>query len=76
LQKIDRLIGKPIHKTVFLRYASRPTSAEHMLQWLRLSRAFERVPHDSVDKIENSNGNRPLVLDPEAKILKKLSLKN
>jgi hypothetical protein len=47
-----------------------------MLQWLRLSRAFERVPHDSVDKIENSNGNRPLVLDPEAKILKKLSLKN
>lgn len=75
LQKVDRFIGNPIHKTVFLSNSSGPTAAEHMLQWLWLSGALERVSNDSVNKIEDSQGNRSLVLDPEAKILKKLNLK-
>lgn len=46
-----------------------------MLQWLGLSGALERVSDASIDKVEDSQANRSLVLDPEAKILNKLRLK-
>jgi hypothetical protein len=75
LQKVDRFLGDPIHKAVFLSNASGPTAAEHMLQWLWLSGALERASNDSVNKLQDFQGYRSLVLDPEAKILKKLSLK-
>ena len=54
MQEVDRFIGDPIHKTVFLSNSSGPTAAEHMLQWLWLSGAVEGVPNDSVDKIKDS----------------------
>ena len=54
LQEVDRFIGNPIHKTVFLSNASGPTPAEHMLQGLWLSWTIERIPHDGVDKIKDS----------------------
>lgn len=46
-----------------------------MLQGLGLSGALERVSNDAIDKIEDAQGNSSLILDPETKILKKLSLK-
>ena len=75
LQEIDCFIGDPIHQTVFLSDSSRPTAAEHVFQWLGLSGTFERISHDRVNKVEDPQRDRALVLNPEAEILKKLTLK-
>lgn len=76
LQQVDRFITDPIDEPMFLGNPSGPTAAEDMLQRLGLSDARERIAKDSIDKVQDPQANRSLVLDPEAKILKKLRWKD
>jgi hypothetical protein len=75
LQEINCFIGDPINQSVFLSDTSGPTAAEHIFQWLGFSRAFERISHDCINKVEDPQRDRALVLNPEPEILKKLNLK-
>src|SRR5579883_3087490 len=75
LQEIDCFIGDPVDQAMFLSDSSGVTAAEHISQWLGLSGTYERVSHDRVHEVEDPQRDRPLVLDPEAEILKKLGLK-
>lgn len=75
LEEIDLFIGNAIHQAVFLGHSPRPTASQHIFQRFGFSGAFERVPHDSINEIEDSHRDGTLVFDPKSKVLEKLSLK-
>ena len=75
LEEIDCLIGDAVNQAVFLSDAPRPTTCQHVFQRFGLSQAFEWIPHDCLNKIEDSDGNTALVFDPKPKVLKKFGLK-
>lgn len=74
LKEIDRFIGNAVDQPVFLGDTTRPAAGEHMSQRFGLSRAFERITHDCLYKIEDSYGDAALVFDPKPQVLKKLGL--
>ena len=76
LEEIDGLVGDAVHQPVFLSDTPRPTAGEYILQRFGLSRAFERIPHDCLHEVEDSNSDAALVLKPKPEVLKKLGLKD
>jgi hypothetical protein len=60
---------------VFLGNTPRPTAGERIFQSFRLSRVFERIPHDCLNQIEGSGRDTALVFDPKPEVWKKLGLK-
>jgi hypothetical protein len=76
LQKVNCFVGDPIHETVFLSDPSGPAAIEYMFQGFWFADTSKWVPHDRVDEIENTQGSRAVVFNPETKILKKLWLEN
>jgi len=65
LQEIDRFISDAVDQPVFLSNASRPTTSQHVFQRLGFSQAFKRIPHDRLNKIEDSDRDAALVPDPK-----------
>jgi hypothetical protein len=60
---------------VFLSDTPRPTAGEHIFQRFGFSWAFEGIPHDCLNEIEDSDRDAALVFDPKPEVLKKLGLK-
>ena len=76
LEEIDALIRDAVNQAVFLRDTARPAAGEHKSQWLRFSRAFERVAQDCFNKIEDSDRYAALIFDPKPQVLKELGLED
>jgi hypothetical protein len=75
LEEIDCFVGDPVNQPVFLSDTPRPTTSEHIFQRFGLSRPFQWIPHDSLNKIGHSHRHGALVVDPIPEVLKKLGLK-
>jgi hypothetical protein len=76
LKEIDSLGGNAVHKAVFLGNPPRPTTGQHIFQWLWLSRPQEGIAHDGLYKVEHSKSDSTLCLHPKSEIFEKLGLKN
>jgi hypothetical protein len=61
---------------VFLRYASGPTTNEHVLERFGLAWALKRITDDCFDQIEHSHCGIPVSPDPKKQVITELGMKN
>src|ERR1051325_2400932 len=61
---------------MFLRETARPRTRREILQRLWLADSYKWVAHDGLDKVDDTERNLAIVLNPIAKILTKLVLEN
>jgi hypothetical protein len=76
LQEIDGFVTDAIHQPVFLCDTARPAAGEHMLERFWFAGAVERVSHDCLNQIEDSDCSGTFVLHPEPEVLKELRLEH
>lgn len=71
LEKINSGFADAIHKPVFLRNASRPTTGQDEFQRLRLPDSAKWILQNRFNKFQSSESYIPIRLDPVPKILAK-----
>jgi len=76
LQKRDAVPLDEIDEAMLLREAPRPDTPAEMLQRLRLADSVERISHDGLDEIHETQRDAPLGFDPVAEIFSKLRLED
>ena len=75
LEEVNGFVRDMVHQPVFLSNTPGPTSGEDKFQRFGLSRALERISHDCLHEVEDSDRDTALVFDPKPEVLKKLGLK-
>jgi len=76
LQEIDSFVTDAIHQPVFLCDPARPAPGKHVFERFGFTRTGERVSHDCINQVENSDCNSALAFHPEPKVLKELQLEH
>jgi hypothetical protein len=74
-QEVDPPLPNQIHKSMFLRNASRPYIAAEMLQRLGLADSVEWIPHHGFHKIQDAQSRLAIDIDPVPQVLPEFVLK-
>jgi hypothetical protein len=75
-KEIDPIIPHEIHEPMLLCDSARPNMRAHVAQRLRLSDAAERIAHDGIHEVQDTQRDTAVRLDPEPQIVTEFILES